>query len=97
MTQNENEKEPWPGHDEAIVELQKWADAIPGLLDGPDLEFKFVENSKPIRGWRSDAIIFDDHQMPDGTLFLGSEAEAANLKAIYEGLGIPKEIKGGHA
>jgi hypothetical protein len=28
MTQNEREKEPWPGHDEAIAELQKWADDI---------------------------------------------------------------------
>ena len=78
MTQNEKENEPWPGHDEAIAELQAWADSIPLV----------VGDFPPIRGLSDDVIIYDDHQMPDGTLFLGSEAEAASLKAIYEGLGI---------
>lgn len=32
MTLKEKENEPWPGHDEAIAELQKWADSIPFIV-----------------------------------------------------------------
>ena len=78
MTQNEKENEPWPGHDEAIAELQKWADSIPFIVgDVPE-----------IRGKREHEIICDDFE----TKFLGDEKYQASLNSIYEGLGIPKEL-----